>query len=112
MKEFLLFLANFFRHKYEPIKFCKIFNYKNFKCTCTSFENKMFAENTIFLQGNMNNDMLQAFLIASQQQQNFDIQQFQGMYTQWNTQQIELQKNPDNENIERDQEYDQDNDEE
>ena len=72
----------------------------------------MFAENTIFLQGNMNNDMLQALLIASQQQQNFDIQQFQGMYTQWNTQQIELQKNPDNENIERDQEYDQDNDEE
>ena len=84
---------NFFRQKYEPIKLLKIFNYKNIKCTCTSFENKMTAENTMFLQESMNNGMLQPLLVASQQQQHFDTQQFQGMYIQQNTQQNELQKN-------------------
>ena len=42
----------------------------------------MAAENTMFLKESMNNDMLQALLVASQQQQHFDIPQFQGMYTQ------------------------------
>ena len=36
----------------------------------------------MFLQESMNNDMFQALLVASQQQQHFDILQFQGMYTQ------------------------------
>ena len=53
---------------------------------------KMAAENTMFLQENMNNDNLQALLVASQQHQHFDIQQFQSMYTQQNTQQSELKK--------------------
>ena len=55
----------------------------------------MAAENTMFLQESMNNDMLQALLVASQQQQHFDIQQFECMYTQQNTQQSELQKDLD-----------------
>ena len=50
--------------------------------------------------------MLQELLVASQQQQHFDIQQFQGMYTQQNTQQSELQKDPDNEDQEGGQNYD------
>ena len=47
----------------------------------------MAVENKMFLQESMNNDMLQALLVASQQQQYFDIQQFQGMYTQQNIRQ-------------------------
>ena len=42
-------LRFFFRQKYEPIALHKIFNYKNIKCMCTNFENKMAAENTMFL---------------------------------------------------------------
>ena len=60
----------------------------------------MAAENTMFLQESMNNDMLQALLVASQQQQHFDIQQF------------DLQKDPDNEDREDDQKYDSESDEE
>ena len=71
----------------------------------------MAAENTTFLQESMNNEVLQALFVASQQQQHFDIQQFQGMYTQQNTQQSELQKDPDNEDQEGDQEYDRESDE-
>ena len=63
----------------------------------------MAAENTMFLQESMNNDMLQALLVASQQQQHFDIQQFQVMYAQQNTQQSELQEDPDNGDQEGDQ---------
>ena len=58
----------------------------------------------------MNNEMLQALLVASQQQQYFDIQQFQGMCTQQNTQQSKLQKEPDNEDQKGDQEYDRESD--
>ena len=72
----------------------------------------MAAENTIVLQERMNNDMFQPLLVASQQQQHFDIQQFQGMYTQQNTQQSELQKDPDNESRKGDQKYDSESDEE
>ena len=61
----------------------------------------MAAENTIFLQENMTNGMLHALLAASQQQQHFHIQQFQGMYTQQYTQQSKLQKDPDNEDQDR-----------
>ena len=60
----------------------------------------MAAENTMFLQESMNNDMLQALLVASQQQQHFDIQQF------------DLQKDPDNEDREDDQKYDSESDKE
>ena len=56
--------------------------------------------------------MLQTFLVASQQQQHFNIQQFQRMYTQQNTQQSEVQKDPDEEDQESDQEYDRQSDEE
>ena len=70
----------------------------------------MAAENTMFLQQSMNNDMLQALLVALQQQQRFDIQQFQGMYTQQNTEQSELQKDPDNDDQEGDQKYDHESD--
>ena len=72
----------------------------------------MAVKNTISLQESMNNDILQALLVASQQQQHFDIQQFQGMYTQQNTQQSELQKDPDNEVQEGYQKYDRESDEE
>ena len=72
----------------------------------------MAVENTMFLQESVNNDMLQALLVALQQQQHLDIQQFQGMYTQQNTQQNELQKDPDNEDREGDQKYDRESDEE
>ena len=72
----------------------------------------MAAENTMFLQESMNNDMLQELLVVSQQQQHFDIQQFQGMYIKQNNQQRELQKDPDNEDQEGDQEYDHESDEE
>ena len=72
----------------------------------------MAAENTMLLQESINNDMLQALLVASQQQQHFDIQQFQCMYTQQNTQQSELQKDPDKEDREDDQKYDRESDEE
>ena len=72
----------------------------------------MAAENTMFLQESMDNDMLQALLVASHQQQHFDIQQFQGMYTQQNTQQREQQKDPDNDDQEGDQKYDRESDEE
>ena len=71
-KSFYFILAISVRQKYEPINLRKIFNYKNFKCRCTSFENKIAAENTMFLQKNKNNDMLQALLIALEQQQHFD----------------------------------------
>ena len=33
----------------------------------------MAADNTVFLLENMNNDLLQALSVASQQQQHFDI---------------------------------------
>ena len=79
---------------------------------CTSFEFKMAAENTMFLQERINNDMLQGLLVASQQQQHFDIQQFEGMCTQQNIQQSELQKDPDNEDLEGDQKCDRESDEE
>ena len=63
----------------------------------------MAAENTMFLQESMNNDMLQALLVASQQQQHFDIQLCQVMYAQQNTQQSESQEDPDNGDQEGDQ---------
>ena len=66
----------------------------------------MAAGNTMLLQKNMDKDMLQVLLVASQQQQHFDIQQFQGMYTQQNSQQSEFLKDPDNEDQEGDKEYD------
>ena len=72
----------------------------------------MAAENTMFLQESMNNGMLQALLVASQQQQHFGIQQFQGIYTQQNTQQSELQKDPNNEDRESDQKHNRESDEE
>ena len=72
----------------------------------------MAAENTMFLQENMNNDILQALLVAPQQHQHFDIQQFQGMCMQQNTQQSELKKDPHNKDLESDQEYDRESDEE
>ena len=71
----------------------------------------MATQNTMFLQESMNNDMLQALLVALQQQQHFDIQQFQGMYIQQNTQQSELQKDPDDEDR-GDQKYDRESGEE
>ena len=72
----------------------------------------MAAEKSMFLQESINNDILQALLVASQQQQHFDIQQFQGMYTQQNTQQSELQKDPDDKDREGDQSNDRKSDEE
>ena len=72
----------------------------------------MAAENTMLLQESINNDILQALLVASQQQQHFDIQQFEGMYTQQNTQQSELQKDPDNEDREGGHKCDRESDEE
>ena len=39
-------------------------------------------------------------MVASQQQQHFNIQQFLGMSMQQNTQQRELQRDPDNEDQE------------
>ena len=65
----------------------------------------------MFLEDNMNNDIASFILVASRQQHHFDIQLFLGMYTQQNTQQIELQKDPDNEDQEGDQEYDRESDE-
>ena len=59
----------------------------------------------------INNDIASTILVASQQQHHFDIQLFQGMYTQQNTQQSELQKDPDNEDQEGAQEYDRESDE-
>ena len=41
----------------------------------------------------MNNEMLQALLVASQQQQYFDIQQSQGIYTQQNTSRVSCRRN-------------------
>ena len=72
----------------------------------------MAAENTMFLQESMNNGMLQALLVASQQQQYFDIQQFQGIYTHQNTQQSELQKDTNDEDREGDQKHNRESDEE
>ena len=55
---------------------------------------------------------MQKLLVASQLQQHFNIQQFQGTYTQQNTQQSEIQKDPDEEDQAGDQEYDRESDEE
>ena len=58
-------------------------------------------------QESMNNDMLHIHNSSS-----IFIFKFQGMYTQPNPQQSELQKDPDNEDQEGDQKYDRESDEE
>ena len=70
----------------------------------------MAADNAMFLQ--VNNDMFQALLVASKQQQYFNIREFQGMYTQQNTQQSELHKELNKVDQEVDQKYDGESDEE